>query len=82
MKKTKKYLAALMAAVMTASSSIASFTYAEDVQSEPSSNMIIGPGTQVDSLRYMISGYITQNNIDAWVYDNGTSTEDIVLVGY
>ena len=82
MKKTKKYLAALMAAVMTASSSIASFTYAEDVQSEPSSNMIIGPGTQVDSLRYMISGYITQNNIDAWVYDNGTSPEDIVLVGY
>ena len=82
MKKTKKYVAALMAAVMTASSSAAMFSYAEDIQTETPFNMIIGPGTQVDSLRSILSGYISQNNIDAWIYDKDSSPEGIILIGY
>lgn len=81
MKKTKKYIAAVMAAVMTAASSAAIFANSEAIMSDASTG-ISASATQVDALRELISEYITKNNIDAWLIGNESMPQGIVFVGY
>lgn len=81
MKKTKRYIAAAMAAVITAVSSAAIFANAADMTSDTSAG-ISASVTQADELRVLLSEYISSNNIDAWIVDNEAMPKNIVFVGY
>lgn len=82
MRKNRKILAALMAAVMTASSSVAMFSYADEVSPDTSISLPSNSSTQADALRFMLEKYIAQNNIDAWIYDKESSPEGVIMIGY
>ncbi|WP_303838805.1 dockerin type I repeat-containing protein [Ruminococcus flavefaciens] len=41
-----------------------------------------GGATQVDSLRFILTNYINDNNIDAWIYDKESSPSGIIFIGY
>ena len=81
MKKTKRYIAAAMAAVITAASSAAIFSNAAALTGDNSAG-ISASTTQTDELRDMLTEYISSNNIDAWIVDNETMPKNIVFVGY
>jgi hypothetical protein len=81
MKKTKRYIAAIMAAVVTAASSAAIFSNAADLTGD-NSEVIAASATQADALRALISEYITKNNIDAWIIENESMPQGIVFIGY
>lgn len=81
MKKTNKYIAAVMAAVMTVASSAAMFANADDIIPDNTTE-ISASAIQTDALRALISEYISRNNIDAWIVKNESMPKDIVFVGY
>ena len=82
MKKTKKILAALMAAVMTASSSAVMLTNADDTAPDTSISMPSNQSTQLDALRNMLDKYITENDLDAWLLDKESTPDGIIIVCY
>ncbi|MCR5599854.1 MAG: dockerin type I repeat-containing protein [Ruminococcus sp.] len=81
MKKTGRYIAVFMAAVMTAASSAATFANADGLTSDNSS-VIAASATQTYALRDLLSEYISRNDIDAWIVNDESMPRDIVFVGY
>ena len=82
MRKTKKLVAAVVAAVITATSSATMFTNADDSTTVAPAITSIGSDTQVESLRYMLNEYISKNKIEAWLYDKEDTPEGLIIIGY
>ena len=81
MRKSKKIVAALMAAVMTITST--SFTFANAETSESDTFEITAVSDEeADEIRQIISNYITENHKNAWIVGKEESPMGIVLVGY
>ena len=82
MRKTNKFVAAVVAAVITATSSAAMLTNADDSTAVAPAITSIGSDTQVEALRYMLNEYISKNNIEAWLYDKEDTPEGLIIIGY
>ncbi|WP_294753020.1 serpin family protein [uncultured Ruminococcus sp.] len=81
MRKSRKIIAALMAAVMTATSSALTFTNADTVNSDTMEFTTVSD-EEADEIRQLISDYIAENNKNAWVLSKDETPSGIVLVGY
>ncbi len=78
----KKMINILLTASMLTSCIAVPFS-ASAVDANSTQNSISsGPSTQADALRYMLSNYINDNNIDAWIYDNDAVPEGKIFIGY
>ena len=81
MRKSRKIIAALMAAVMTATSSALTFAGADTVNSDTMEFTTVSD-EEADEIRQLIADYIAENHKNAWVLGKDETPSGIVLVGY